>query len=639
MTLSPPGCMTHRSLGIRARLWLRGTWLGLSDALSVLWLQLDDGRVLAFRLPVTVFEDDRILDRLLCEIAADPHGRLLEVQIEQIRARLLYAIPAVMLPALPWGDSRHRAALDFALGLDQDVLSLLARLNVTRHWDSLRNYNRLAALEPTLRERRSQALARFPVLVAPVLLSAHRAWNFDGGKRYAWRAHDDFVLEAIDQGRDLVGVLARHYAVSRGLVRAPICSVMWGDTALSHPRLLRLLDGIPAHHRPTDPDAFTPAIPLFIMLNLIAEDTDDLRSIGATAFRQGLEAVCTPLHARYAPLGPASADVSDFIGAAADRAAQLGPYPRGLTLHRLELRWIEIRGFQSLFAASQRWHAGVLDRLKPDTQDQTRIASILGEHRAGEALGRELCEEADLTHEGETMRHCVAEYWIACRDRGTRIFALSIGAERATAEYRFDLGDARFSLGQLRGPQNVESSCVMVAFAQTIQDALNARERAPAREALADSVLAMVGRSNLRMTRRPARRLTRPLDPRSEHALAAVLKSLRPALSEGEIMRECIAGYGYYGGLDLESGMSVGDALELVREHENPRDSAAVAIHWAGHHIGYVPRDANADIARRIDAGEHLVGRLTRLNANAKIWERVEFAIQTTVASTLDFKR
>jgi hypothetical protein len=513
----------------------------------------------------------------------------------------------------------------------------LARLNVTRHWDSLRNYNRLAALEPTLRERRSQALARFPVLVAPVLLSAHRAWNFDGGKRYAWRAHDDVVLEAIDQGRDLVGVLARHYTVSRGLVRAPICSVMWGDTALSHSRLLRLLDGIPAHRRPTDPDAFTQAIPLFIMLNLIAEDTDDLRRIGATAFREGLEAVCTPLHARFAPLGPASADASDFIGAAADRAAQLGPYPRGLTLNRLKLTWIEIRGFQSLFAASQRWHAGVLDRPKPDTQDPTRIASVLGEHRVGEALGRELCEEPDLAHEGETMRHCVADYWIACRDHGTRIFTLSIGAERATAEYRFDLGDMRFSLGQLRGPHNAESSGAMVALAQTIQDALNTPERAPAREALASSVLMTVGRSNLRMARRPAQRLAHPLDARSEHELAAVLKSLRPALSEGEILRECIAGYQYYGGLELEPGMSVGDALELVRERENPRDSAAVAIHWADHHIGYVPRCANADIARRLDAGEHLVGRLTRLNANAKIWERVEFAIQTTVASTLDF--
>jgi hypothetical protein len=622
--------MTHRSLGIRARLWLRGSWIGLNDTLTALWLHLDDGRVLAFRLPVTVFEDDRILGRLLREVAADPHGRLLEVQIEQIYARLLYAIPAVMLPALPWGDSGHRAARDFALGLDQDVLSLLARVNVTRHWDSLRNYNRLAALEPTLRERRCQALARFPVLVAPVLLSAHRAWNFDGGKRYAWRAHDDAVLEAIDQGRDLVGVLARHYAISRGLVRAPICSVMWGDTALSHPRLLRLLDGIPAHRRPTDPDAFTPAIPLFIMLNFIADDADDLGRIGATAFSQGLEAACAPLHARFAPLGPASADVSDFIRAAADRAAQLGPYPRGLTLHRLELRWIETRGFQSLFAASQRWHAGVLDRPKPDAQDQTRIASILGEHRVGEALGRELCEEADLTHEGETMQHCVADYWIACRDRGTRIFALSIGAERATAEYGFELDDAQFSLEQLRGPHNVESSCAMAAFARTIQDALNAPERAPARESLASAVSTTVGRSNLRMARPPARRLTRPLDPRTEHELAAVLKSLRPALAEGEIVRECIAGYQYYGGLDLESGMSVGDALELVREEENPRDPAAVSIHWAGHHIGYVPRCANADIARRLDTGEHLVGRLTRLNATAEPWERVEFAILRT---------
>lgn len=85
----------------------------------------------------------------------------------------LYAAPAAPLSAPPWGDPRHRAARVFADGLDQEVLTLLAGLNRHRSWDSLRNYNRLAALDPELRERRLQTLHRFPLLAAPVLRSAH----------------------------------------------------------------------------------------------------------------------------------------------------------------------------------------------------------------------------------------------------------------------------------------------------------------------------------------------------------------------------------------------------------------------------------------------------------------------------------
>jgi hypothetical protein len=226
--------------------------------------------------------------------------------------------------------------------------------------------------------------------------------------------------------------LARHDGISKGLVRAPICAAMWGDTGLSHQRLLRLLDGIPAHRRPTDPRAFAQALPLFIMLNLIADESDDLRQIGRSAFRAGLEAGSTLLHARFAPLGPASADASDFIRAAAERAAQLGPYPRGLTLHRLELAWIEHRGFQSLFAASQHWHAGVLTHVDTDADDGTRVICVVGGLRAGDALGRVLCTAEDLAREGEEMSRCVSQYWADCRDEGTRIFVLERGDERKT---------------------------------------------------------------------------------------------------------------------------------------------------------------------------------------------------------------
>jgi hypothetical protein len=612
--------------GVRSRLWLRGDWLGQRNELAFLWLHLGDGRMLAFRLAADAFGDDEAVGELVEQIAEDRRGTLLEVRLGNDFAIPLYAAPAAPLPGLPWGDPRHRAARDFAAGLDQDVLSLLASLNRHRCWDSLRNYNRLAALDAGLRERRLQALIRFPRLAAPILLSAHQRLDFAGGKRHAWRDHDDAVLDAIDRGRDLTGALARHYGISKGLVRAPTCAAMWGNTALSHRRLLRLLDGIPAHRRPRGPAEFEQAMPLFIAINLLADDAADLGRLGRTAFREGLDAVCAPLHARYGDLGPALADCQDFIRAAADRAAQAQPCPRGLTPGRLHLAWIETRGFRSLLAASRRWHDRPLDQPPADPPDPTRVAAIIGEHRDGEAQRRELCEAAELVREGKTMHHCVAQYWAECRDRGGRIFALMIGAERATAEYRFALSEARFSLAQLRGPRNADASHAMAAFARSVQAELNALERTRARAELALSLDAR------RPHRRSAWRLARPLDPRSERELAAVLAHLRPALADGELLRECVAGYQFHGGIDLEPQMGVGDALELVREPGNPHDHLAVAVRWRGEPIGYVPRRVNADIAHRLDAGDPLVCHLTRFDENADTWERVELAIRQVPA-------
>jgi hypothetical protein len=127
------------------------------------------------------------------------------------------------------------------------------------------------------------------------------------------------------------------------------------------------------------------------------------------------------------------------------------------------------------------------------------------------------------------------------------------------------------------------------------------------------------------------------LDPGSERVLAALLSQLRPARADGVLVRECIAGYQYAGGMDLESQMTIGDALELVREPNHPRDPLAVSVRWASHHIGDVPRSVNADIARRLDAGETLVGRLLRIDSGARPWERVEFVSQhgAEVSSTL----
>lgn len=161
--------------------------------------------------------------------------------------------------------------------------------------------------------------------------------------------------------------------------------------------------------------------------------------------------------------------------------------------------------------------------------------------------------------EGQTMHHRVAQYWTECRDGGTRIFALSIGCERATVEYRFDRSAARFALHQLRGPRNAEPGGPMTAYARVLRTELNALERTPSRAELAVSLDAR------RAQRGPPARLTRRLDPQTERQLAAVLAHLRRV---------------------------------------------------------------NADIARRLDAGEALSCRITRYDEQAETWERVELAIR-----------
>lgn len=224
------------------------------------------------------------------------------------------------------------------------------------------------------------------------------------------------------------------------------------------------------------------------------------------------------------------------------------------------------------------------------------------------------------------MHHCVAQYWDQCRDLGTRLFALRSGTEQATAEYRFALAEARFSLAQLRGPHNARPSRAMDAFARAVETELNALERTPVRAALAATLAAR------RPHRRPAYRPPRRLDTESERELATVLTRLRPPLADGELVRDFVAGYQFHGGIALEPHMGVGDRLELVREPDNPHDPLAVALRWRGEPIGYVPRRVNAQIARLLDAGEPLLCQITRFDEQADLWERVELSIRQVPA-------
>lgn len=95
-----------------------------------------------------------------------------------------------------------------------------------------------------------------------------------------------------------------------------------------------------------------------------------------------------------------------------------------------------------------------------------------------------------------------------------------------------------------------------------------------------------------------------------------------------------LAGFQYHAGKQLWDEMKIGDALELVREPDNPYDAKAVRVEWRGQKLGYVPRRENVDIARLMDRGARLEARITRLVESRDPWQRVRFEILAPLQAT-----
>jgi hypothetical protein len=88
-----------------------------------------------------------------------------------------------------------------------------------------------------------------------------------------------------------------------------------------------------------------------------------------------------------------------------------------------------------------------------------------------------------------------------------------------------------------------------------------------------------------------------------------------------------LAGSQYYALGEFWREMQVGDALELIREPDNPHDPRAIRVEWHGHKLGYVPRAQNRAVAAAIDQGDKLVARISRLTEHPNPWRRVEFEV------------
>ncbi len=86
-----------------------------------------------------------------------------------------------------------------------------------------------------------------------------------------------------------------------------------------------------------------------------------------------------------------------------------------------------------------------------------------------------------------------------------------------------------------------------------------------------------------------------------------------------------LAGSQYYAISSVWQEIQLGSRLALIREPNNPHDRNAVRVEWQGQQLGYVPRRENHAVAKAIDSGEKLEGRVSRLREDADPWRRVEF--------------
>ena len=85
------------------------------------------------------------------------------------------------------------------------------------------------------------------------------------------------------------------------------------------------------------------------------------------------------------------------------------------------------------------------------------------------------------------------------------------------------------------------------------------------------------------------------------------------------LLQSFVAGFRHYEGMQLLDSMKAGDLLELVREPGNIHDDCAIALHWQGKKIGYIPAAINEMLSYLLDAEAlSLFALITHLEKNAK---------------------
>ena len=600
---------------------------------GMLWLHLADGRICVLK-PVAehVQPPAAELAGLVQRLLDDPADTVLHLDTEITRYHILTAAPATPLRLerlrLP------ELAGDFERGLDGSLLELLRRLERPGwRWMTAANYNRL--LRAPRRAEHMQALQRFPPLVAPLLLDGLHDFNLKRGFAGHRRTDEDegtvdLVVAALEQGRDLTGALARHYGLSRAIVRSPLCADAWEHTTLD---VLRDLDALPAQRRPVDLATLEAFAPAHKALRRILHHDPYHPAPGdllCAIFRNGWAETWRDCQPVAHDLAIAAADLRDCLREVARAARAQSVHHISTT--RLLHHWLRQRGLRRALDISQRWHAQLHQQPAADWRRRSNatlpseVPAVLGTLREHGAQASEICHYAALVREGEEMQHCVAAYWPRCV-AGTRIFHLTLAdGQRATAEYRPIArdNDCTYVLEQLRGKANVAASAAMQTWAGRVAIRLNHPGRAVAR------------RTALQLKVEPGSAnggMPEPLaDTRLQRELNRVLHHMglspEPKRAAHVVLRAPIAGFQYHAGPELEAKLARDDTLTLVPEPHNPHDCHAVRIDWHGHTLGYVPRHAAPPIATALATGQALRATLSSVEPDYPVWLRAFFLVE-----------
>jgi hypothetical protein len=105
------------------------------------------------------------------------------------------------------------------------------------------------------------------------------------------------------------------------------------------------------------------------------------------------------------------------------------------------------------------------------------------------------------------------------------------------------------------------------------------------------------------------------------------LEAERPAAARPLVLRAAVRGHRYHAGPRVLHRLAPGDALHLVREPLNAYDENAVAVHWNGAQLGYLPREHNQVVATLLDQGVPLEARLVQVDAG-EAWEPCEVEVR-----------
>ena len=656
------GHLASGFVGVQARIWMPAhCFFSRDDAQRPGWLWLlgGDGLVRALLAPAHQLGYDELLPDLLKRFA-DPNVVTGAAVVNHDTIALPNA-PIVPLPrwSVSWGHPVQRGIRAFANALDADVIEALGNLEVQGAcFGTVHNYNQLAGVPTLARARRLQALELFPAWLAPVLLDPitrpqmfddqeadndrywrHRPAPLHGllAARYERRMSShalNALLDAIDQGRDLIGAIADFSRVDRALVRAPLGREPWQLGAMPEV-VVSLLHAMPAHARPCQRKEVEPRLAAIDALPArLRSPTDVLRLAGA--FKRGWNGVWKTCEREHPNLPQALRDCQDFLNAALATPRQL-PEHIELDVNRLALAWIARKGVAALLEASRHWHALPVRALPPpptptSAQHDAPLVPLFGELTLDEGHARELLTADALFEEGEAMAHCAADYWHICRTGGIRIVHLqTLAGEVATLELGFDVEGRSTGIrnDQLRGRFNADPSPVIEALAEAVLAKLDEQRDAVRSQMALICEQARAVNAQQAFLRAPPP-LRRQLDARLRTQLAQVLAYAaaqddwrRPVDNE---LRGSVAGFQYGRGEEVIDALCVGDALSLVREPDNPHDPRAIRIDWNGIKLGYVPRADNARLARLLDRGGTATAKIHALTDDE--WAPVEFVVE-----------